>query len=91
MTTKEVKAALEGVVDTIGKNKAGNFVARRGYFYRHGQSAETFASDVQKALPQAVIVNKWDKWTAFRGGASTANQSHFGVEFAVNGETKEAA
>ena len=80
-TIKEVKAALEGIADTVGRNKAGNFVARRSYFYHHGQSDVTFANDVAAALPDITLVMKWDKWAAFRGGQSIAAGSHFGVEF----------
>lgn len=80
-TIKEVKQALGGVADTIGKNKRGNFVARRGYFYHHGQSAETFAAEIATVIQGATIVSKWDHYAAFRGGATTAQGSHFGVEF----------
>ena len=81
MTTKQIKEALGTVADTVGRNKAGNYVARRGFFYRHGGTAENFAATVAKLLPGAVILNKWEKWTRFNGGASTASGSHFGCEF----------
>ena len=85
-TIKEVRRALaeNGVCDTIGKNKAGNFIARRGYFYHHGmtpESTESMAADVKTALPNAKIVNSGDHYAAFRGGASTAQGSHLWVEF----------
>lgn len=80
-TLKEVKNALGSVADSVGKNKSGNFVARRGFFYRHGKTATDFTKDVQAVFPEAKIINSWEHWTAFSGGASTAKSSHWGVEF----------
>jgi len=84
MTTKQIREALDGVVDTLGKNKAGNYVARRGFFYTNGGTADKFAEEIKRQIPAANILNTWERWTAFRGGASTANQSHWGVEFEVS-------
>ena len=81
---KKVREALEGVVDTVGKNKVGNLVVRREFFYTHGYTAEKFVQAVSAALNKADIlyrvVDSGETWKAFRGGASTANQSHWWVE-----------
>ena len=84
LTTKQVKEGLEKAevhFDTIGKNKAGNYVIRRGYFYRHGNSATEMANRVSEAGFE--VVDSGDHWAAFRGGASTRQSSHFWVEFKV--------
>lgn len=84
---QKIKQALAGRADSVGKNKAGNVVVRRGYFYRNGMDADTFATQILNALGNAQvvahIVNKGDVWKPFRGGASVAQQSHFFVELAV--------
>jgi len=88
MTTKQIKDKLANIADTVARNKAGNYVARRGYFFRHGQSADRFAADVAAALPGAVVLNKWDNYAAFSGAASLARSSHFGVEFRIETVTR---
>lgn len=80
-TVKQVKDALTHHVDTVGKQKDGSIVVRRGYFYRMGMDSDKFAADVQRlldtALPGAKVVDKGDRWKPFRGGATTAQSSHF--------------
>ena len=82
-----VKNALEtgGVYpDVIGRNKAGNIMVRKGFFYTHGYTAEKFEASVKSALDKAgikyEIVDRGEHWVAFRGGASTSQQSHWYVE-----------
>ena len=67
--------------DTLSKNKAGNYVARKSFFYTHGQTAEGFADKIKAVYPNAEIVDKGSQWKAFKGGASVAQGSHFWVEF----------
>ena len=83
MKMKEIKERLEGIVDTVGKNKAGRYVARRGFFYTHGFSGEQFAAKIEAALPGAKMIDCGEVWKDFRGGASVASQSHFWAEFEV--------
>ena len=70
--------------DSLGKNKAGNLVARWGFFYTHGRTAEGYVTKVTALLTEAgiafEIVDSGEVWKDFRGGASVANQSHFYVE-----------
>lgn len=80
----EVKRVKEAVLsDSVGRAKNGDIVVRQEYFYRHGQTSRGFASAVSEQLTQAGIQHEvtgsWDKFTPFRGGASTARSSHFGV------------
>ena len=82
LTVKSAKANLN--VDSVGKNKAGNIVVRRGYFYTFGKDAHYFKSEVCTKLNKAGIeyevVDYGNHFTAFRGGASVKNQSHWWVE-----------
>lgn len=74
---------LDGI-DTVGRNKAGNIVARRGFFYTHGRTAEEFANYVHQAATAAGLklqaVASGEKWLPFSGGAPIAKQSHWWVE-----------
>lgn len=85
-TVKQIKDAMNYAVDTVGKNKAGQIVLRKGYFYRNG-TVDGFVNQVFKALTAAgivfTVVDSGDVWKPFRGGASTANQSHFFVTITV--------
>lgn len=69
--------------DSIGKNKDGNIVLRKGFFYTHGKTAEGFASTVTEALEACSmpgsVIDSGEVYKAFRGGASVANQSHWYV------------
>ena len=81
LTVKQVRAVLEGHADSIGKNKDGYIVLRRGFFYTNGMSGEKFADSAVRRLAEAGIqtriVNTAVIWKAFRGGASVAQGSHF--------------
>ena len=83
--SKTLQKALDKVrYDTKGRNKEKNIVLRRGFFYTHGMTAETFALSVEKAIAEAGskarVVDSGEVWKDFRGGASIANQSHWWVE-----------
>ena len=78
VSVKEVKDLLFGTCDTVGRNKDGNIVIRRGYFYRNGMDSQKFAARVMEKLGDAVtLVECGDHWAPFRGGASVARGSHF--------------
>jgi len=88
VTAKQVREALGVAVDTLGKTKSGNYVARRGFFYRHGMSSSEFTRRVVSALfdelgVNATVVNSGEHYAAFRGGATVAKSSHWYVEFTV--------
>lgn len=73
--------------DTVSKTKVGTVIARWGFFYTHGMTADKKAAAVKKALETAgikfEIVNSYEKWTSFNGGASIAKSSHWGVEISI--------
>jgi hypothetical protein len=85
LTLKQIKQILLNAhlrCDTIGKNKVGNFVARRQFFYTHGYDSKKFADAIAAILSGKIeVVNHGEHWAAFRGGASTAQSSHWWVEF----------
>jgi hypothetical protein len=80
MTLKQLREKLSA--DTYSL-KNGIFTVRRGFFYTGGRTSEDFAQAVSAALPSATIVEHGEVWKAFRGGASTAQQSHWFVKFQV--------
>jgi hypothetical protein len=63
----KVRAALEGAFDTLSSKKDGSFVAKVGYYYRHGMTPESLERTLLKHLPEAVVLNKGDhfaRWPA---------------------------
>ena len=78
VSVKEVKELLCGTYDTVSRNKDGNIVIRRGYFYRNGMDGQKFGERIMEKLGGAVtLVECGDHWAPFRGGASVARSSHF--------------
>ena len=75
------------IADQISRNRDGNIVFRRSYFYRHGQDAQSFANDIQQQLQalnlNAQLVHFVDNFRPYRSGASVANSAHFYAEFAL--------
>ncbi len=88
LNVKKIRAAIGYRADTIGRNKAGHLILRKGFFYTNGQTTEKYANNIKAALENAGIdivndvklVDKGMIWKPFRGGAKTAQQSHFYVE-----------
>ena len=76
--------------DTIGRKRdgSGNYLFRREYFYRHGMDSDIYADNISKQLTDIginhAVVKSGDHWAPFRGGASTAQSSHFWVEVNIN-------
>ncbi len=72
--------------DTISKRKDGTVVLRRGFFYKHGFSADQFVNHIMSRLIDygisARIVDSGEVWKAFKGGSTTANSSHWFVVLA---------
>lgn len=84
MKIGEIRETLRGSFDSVGYSRKENcFIARAGYFYRHGNTPEKYANYVKAKIPAAVIIDSGDHWTPFRGGASLANSSHFYVKFQI--------
>ena len=86
MRTGELKKVLgeKGIgTDMISKNRAGNMILRRGFFYRFGYDENKFSDAISKALTDAkiehTIIDKGEYYTSFRGGAKLQNQSHWSL------------
>ena len=83
LTASEVDELV--MVDQVSKKRdgSGNFVFRKGYFYRHGADAQQFADQVKQKCNDAElnceVVDHGDHWASFKGGASLAKSSHFWV------------
>jgi hypothetical protein len=82
-----VKLVREGDlpgVDDVSKNKEGNVVLRRGFFYKQGMRADDFANKIAKELTALGInfqvVNKGEVNKPFVGGGGTRKNSHWWVE-----------
>jgi hypothetical protein len=71
--------------DTLSQ-RAGVFTVRKGFYYRHGRSADQLAADVLAAVRGARLVEVGEVDKPFRGGASVAQSSHFYVRFTVQQE-----
>ena len=78
MTLKDVRNALVGSFDSVGfSRKDACFVAKRGYFYRHGMTADGAAAAVKTRFPTATILEANDRWHAW------PKDSYFEVRFVV--------
>ena len=81
LTVKQVRPILEGYADTIGRNRAGNIVLRKGFFYTHGMDGHKFAqAAIARLAAQGIaaqVVEVDTVWKPFRGGATVSQGSHF--------------
>ena len=78
MTMKEIKAVLSGYVDSVGVKKDGAYQVKRGYFYRHGMTAERLAGVIAEKIPGAKITDARDHWAQWTAA------SYFVVVFTIN-------
>lgn len=103
MKTKKVtvtavaKHLREGMgFDSVSISK-GIVTVRRGFFYRHGGTAEGFTAKVLEAVREEFprtefeVVDSGEVWKPFKGGASTANQSHWFVKMKLAEEKIDPA
>lgn len=82
LTVKQVRDVAIG--STVGKTKRGTIIVRRGFFYTNGCTAEIFRDGVVRRLAangiEVNVVDFGEIWKPFRGGATTAQGSHWYVE-----------
>lgn len=81
------RLAKEGEISAdegAGRASDGSTVLRQGFFYRHGKDAAAFeksvADDLTKLGIAHKIVDKGEKYTAFRGGAKVKDSTHWWVK-----------
>lgn len=79
ITLGEVKEKLKDF-DTYSVRK-GIFTVRKEFYYPHGRHIDYFELKIKEAFPDAKIVDSAEIWKSFRGGASTADSSHWFVKF----------
>ena len=90
MAKKSLTAKLKENIktDMISKNREGNYIFRKGFFYTHGKTArdyQTQITDQLKALDLSFeVVDCGMVHKAFKGGASVKNQSHWWVEINIH-------
>jgi hypothetical protein len=80
---KEVLEALfqKGIhPDKLVRHTDGSFTFKRSYFYRHGSSPEKYAEAIKKAIPNAVILDRYDDFAAW------PKTSYFVVKFEIKGD-----
>ena len=82
--------------DQISKDKAGNIVLRKGYYYRPKYDVSAWATVILAKMKNAgfdlELVQDDDIWKPFRGGSTIARQSHYLVkvrEASPQGVTEE--
>lgn len=89
ITTKYLKDNITGY-STVSKtrDKTGNFIFRKGFFYCFGQDQHSFADSITNQLSKLNIehevVDKGEKFVTFRGGDSVAQGSHWWVTVKIN-------
>ena len=81
----KIKAVSPG--DQTSRDKEGNFIFRKGYYYRMGADSEQFAARVKDTLETAglnvEIIGHGDHFASFKGGAGVKANSHFWVKARV--------
>lgn len=82
-TTKLDVMKCEIGADTISKRN-GVYTARKEFFYTKGKTAADFVKRVTDAYPGAKILDSGEVWKPFKGGATTANSSHWFVKFTLS-------
>ena len=55
-----VDAAIADSIAWSGKYQ--EYIAKRGYFYRHGMTADKFAQAIKQLIPEAIITKADDHW-----------------------------
>jgi hypothetical protein len=96
VTRKQIVTALEMTEDrdpgklTLSK---GLFTFRKGYFYRHGRTAEdVFVNTLQRLSDQGFKVSNveyGDHWAAFDGGAGVRKTSHWWMTCKIEEKTTD--
>lgn len=80
ITMREIKEKL--FADSYSR-KDNVITVRNSFFYTFGKTTQNLIDAVLKAFPTAKIVDSGEKWTAFRGGDTIAQGSHWFVKFTL--------
>lgn len=78
-----------GIGDDFTIKRDGTVEFRRGYFYKHGATDESFGRRVMKRLEEegikATLLRTDDHWAPFNGRASLKASSHFLAVVRIDG------
>lgn len=81
-----VRKRLEGIFDKVGWSAKGQcFVVKQGYFYTHGNDEQKVAAKLQRAIPEAIIVDASNHWNAW------PRDSWFEVRFKMPSQGADAS
>ncbi len=77
------------MADQISKDSEGNYIFRKGYYYRPAKMdpagwADRISKILQSLEIDHTVVDSGDIWKPFRGGASLKAQSHYFVKVRLN-------
>jgi hypothetical protein len=77
------------MADQISKDREGNYIFRKGYFYRPSKmSPDDWAEKISKKLQEVginnTVIDSDDIWKPFKGGAPLKSQSHYYVKIKVD-------
>ena len=83
MTKREIEELI--TADEVSKTRDGHFIARKSFFYRHGENEDKFAARIKEQLKsegvETIIIDRGEIWRVFKGSASIKTQSHWWVKF----------
>jgi hypothetical protein len=83
---KSLISVARGAVhaNSFGRNKAGNIVIRKGFYYTNGCTSCSFARIIEQQMEGAgrpiKVLDHGEVWKPFKGGSGVASQSHWWVE-----------
>jgi hypothetical protein len=89
LTANIIKQTLNTIVDTVSKS-GDIYTARRGFYFTNGFTSDKFAEKIKLAINKFMggdsfeLVDSHEIWKPFRGGASTAQNSHWLCKFKIN-------
>jgi hypothetical protein len=75
---RTVESLLEHVADRVVCHRDGTISAKRGFFYKHGQTSEGFANKVIKTITGISLVEHFEDWNAW------PKDSWFVVKFKID-------
>lgn len=88
MTKTRLRAVRTKLNPDSASYRDGVYTVRDEFFYTHGRTADDLVADVKRAFPDATVLESGEVWKPFRGGASTANNSHWFVRFTLPEKAK---
>lgn len=93
-----LRDVISTLADTVGRNNKGEYILRKGFYYRLGGDSKSFAKEISRRLKDAgikhTIINRGEKLKTFKGGedgwntrdpgASVMKGSHWWVTISLD-------